>query len=93
MRTAGLYPDDMAGTGDFPLQRELDTFEAERAGLLGRAAGKYVLIHDDELAGVFDTEADGIREGYRLFGNVAFLVKKIEAVDVPEYLPANLIAV
>jgi hypothetical protein len=76
-----------------PLQQELETFEAHRAELLGRAAGKYALVHHDQVVGVFDTDADGIREGYRLFGNVPFLVKKIEAVDIPEQFSSNLIIV
>jgi hypothetical protein len=82
-----VYPEGMAGSGEFPLKRELETFEAHRGELLGRAPGKYALVHHDELAGVFDTEPDAIDEGYRTFGNVPFLVKRIEAVDVPERLP------
>jgi hypothetical protein len=65
------------------LQQELDTYEAHRAELLGRATGKYVLVHDAELVGEYDTEADAIAEGYKLFGNVPFLVKRIEPVEVP----------
>ena len=76
---------------DQPLRRELETFEAHRAELLGRAAGKYALIHDDQVVDVFDTEADAIRDGYRQFGNVPFLVKKITDVDVPERFISNLI--
>jgi hypothetical protein len=74
-----------------PLQQETETFEAHRAELLGRAAGKYALIHGDQLVDVFDTEADAIRDGYRQFGNVPFLVKKVTDVDVPERFISNLI--
>jgi hypothetical protein len=80
----------MEGSEDFPLRRELEVYESHRAELLSRAPGKYALIHGDELAGVFDTEADGINEGYRRFGYVPFLVHRIQAVDVPEYLPVRL---
>ena len=41
---------------------------------------------------VFDTEADAIRDGYRQFGNVPFLVKRIEPVDTPERFVSNLVA-
>jgi hypothetical protein len=75
-----------------PLRQELETFEEHRAELLGRAAGKFALVHDGQVAGVFDTEADGIAEGYRQFGNVPFLVKRIEAVDIPERFASNLVA-
>jgi hypothetical protein len=74
------------------LQQELRTFEAHRAELLGQALGKFALVHKDQVAGVFDTEADAIREGYRAFGNVPFLVKRIEAVEIPERFVSNLIA-
>lgn len=65
------------------LARELETYEANRERLLGEALGKYVLIHEDELIGAYDTEADAIAEGYRRFGNVPFLVKRISPIDEP----------
>jgi hypothetical protein len=74
-----------------PLRQELETFDAHRAELLGRAPGKYALVHTDQVVDVFDTEADAIREGYRRFGNVPFLVKKIAPVDIPERFASNLI--
>lgn len=75
-----------------PLRQELETFDAHRAELLGRAAGKFALVHEDQVIGIFDTEADAIRDGYRQFGNVPFLVKKIEPVDIPERFVSNLVA-
>jgi hypothetical protein len=86
-----LYADDMSTSPDLPLQRELDTFEAHRAELLAASAGRYALVHGDQVAGVFDNEHDGISEGYRSFGNVPFLVKKIEPVDLPVYMPIALL--
>ena len=86
-----LYPAGMEGSGDFPLRTELRAFEAQRAGLLARAPGKYALIHGDQVIGVFDAEMDGIAEGYRRLGRVPFLVKKIEAVDIPVWLPAGVV--
>jgi hypothetical protein len=76
-----------------PLRQELETFDAHRAELLGRAQGKFALVHGDQVVDVFDTEADGIREGYRQFGNVPFLVKRIVPVDIPERFASNLIII
>jgi hypothetical protein len=76
-----------------PLRLELATFDAHRAELLGRAPGKYALVHEAQVIGIFDTEADAIRDGYGQFGNVPFLVKKIEPVDIPERFVSNLIAI
>lgn len=66
-----------------PLRQELETYEAHREQLLGEARGKYVLIHGDSIASTYDTEQDAIKEGYRQFGNVPFLVKRIAALDEP----------
>ena len=82
----------MAAPEDFPLRAELEAFESRRAELVDRASGKFALIRGDRLAGIYDTEADGIREGYRLFGNVPFLVQVIRPVDVPEHVPAIITA-
>lgn len=84
--TGAHYAGGMAAAQEFPLARELEVFEAHRQELMGRAAGKYELVHGDQLAGEFDTETDAIGEGYKLFGNVPFLVKKIEPMDIPRRL-------
>ncbi len=76
---------------EMPLQQELKTFEAHRAELNGQAPGKFALVHGSGIRGIFDTEADAIREGYRQFGNVPFLVKRIEPVDTPERFVSNLV--
>jgi len=69
------------------LTQELATFEANRENLLGTALNKYVLIHGTEIVGTYDTEHDAIQQGYRQFGNVPFLVRRISPVqDVANYL-------
>jgi hypothetical protein len=65
------------------LQAELDTFESLRMTLLHRATGKYALVKGHDLVDIFDNEVEAIREGYRRFGNEAFLVKQIVKADVP----------
>ncbi len=83
----------MSRPEEFPLARELDAFDGHREELMGRAAGKYALLHGDHLAGEFDTEADAIAEGYQMFGNVPFLVKRIEPVDIPRRFGSYVSAV
>jgi hypothetical protein len=75
------------------LEPELETYDQHKEELLGTAAGKWVLIRGQEIAGTFDTQDDAISEGYRRFGNVPFLVKQILAHEAPEYFTSNLIAV
>ncbi len=58
------------------LAKELETFERLRGELM-KDAGKFALVHGDELAGVFESYADAIRTGYEKFGLSPFLVKQI----------------
>ena len=75
------------------LSEDLNLFESQRASLLEKSEGKFVLIHDDEVMGIYDSEQDAIREGYKHLGNVPFLVKRIATVEVPLYFTSNLIKV
>lgn len=65
------------------LDQELETFENHKEELLGTSEGKYVLIHKDEIVDTYDSQTDAVSAGYKKFGNVAFLVKKIEEVETP----------
>jgi len=73
----------MTTSGTITLQTELDVFERLRLSLLDRAPGKYALVKGSDLVDTFGSEAEAIREGYRRFGNEAFLVKHIVEADVP----------
>lgn len=75
------------------LAAEAETYEHHRDELLGAAEGKFVLIFRDQVAGVFDSERDAIRQGYERFGNVPFLVKQIVRVETPENFVSNLLGV
>lgn len=74
------------------LAEELEVYAASKAELLAESEGKFVLIHDSEILGAYETEADAITEGYRRVGNVPFLVKQVLAVEIPERYVSNLIA-
>ena len=65
------------------LQEELEYFERRRLELLERAPGKYVLIKGAEVIGIFDSEVEAARTGYRQIGNEPFLIKHIVEADVP----------
>jgi len=65
------------------LETEEKTYEQRRAEFLQAHEGKYVLIKDTGVLGFFETEKDAIAEGFRRCGYVPFLVKRIEAVDLP----------
>ena len=67
------------------LHRELDFFESQRMELLARAPGKYALVKDTTLVGIYDTEIEAVGAGYRQIGNLPFLVKQIVEEDIPLY--------
>jgi hypothetical protein len=62
------------------LEQEMATYKRELPNLMSRA-GKFVVIKGEMVASTWDTYADAIQEGYRLFGLESFLVKKIELVE------------
>ena len=75
------------------LKQELETFEAHKKELLGKAIGKFVLIKNDKIIGMSDTANDAINRGYEEFGNVPFLVKEIVEVEIPVEIVSSLLAV
>ena len=57
---------------------------------LEKEAGRYVLIHGDEIAGVWDTNQEALEEGYRRFLLEPFLVQHIVADEKPIFVPREL---
>lgn len=75
------------------LDAELETYERQRDHLLATAENKFVLIHEDKVAGVYDSRNDALAQGYAQFGMVPFLVKQIVRVETPENFVSNLLGV
>lgn len=67
------------------LERELQTYKRKLAELAPQE-GRYVLIHEDEVVGVYTSYEDALKEGYDKFGLTPFLVKKIQAVEQVQYV-------
>jgi hypothetical protein len=63
------------------LKQELETYELHRSSLLSESEGKFVLIHGDEVAGVWPTYREALKTGYERYGLQPFLVKQIELVE------------
>ena len=72
---------------------ELKAYTDNLDALLGAHEGKFVLIHGDEVLGVFDSNMDAITRGYRELGNIPFLVKHIVKVEAPLNFVSNLLGV
>ena len=69
------------------LEKELKTYETNKATLLASSEGKFVLIHGDQVLGIFAAEEDAVGAGYEKVGlNSSFLVKQIVAIEPTMYL-------
>jgi hypothetical protein len=73
-----------------PLDRELATYEREKARLLKESEGKFVLIHHDDVIGVFETQFDAIDEGWKRFPNQPILTKKITPTEEVVFIPRRI---
>ena len=75
------------------LDAEFKTYEQNLDHLLGTAEGKFVLIYDSRMIGIYDSKMDAIAAGYQQFGNVPFLVKQILRIEAPLNFMPSLLAV
>lgn len=60
------------------LEKEIETYKNKLPSILGDQ-GKYVLIKELDIVGIYSTYDDAITVGYEKFGLEPFLVKKISA--------------
>ncbi len=66
--------------------REEAAYQRDRERLVQAYLGWIVLVHQDEVVGVFRTASEAIREGFRRFGDVKIMVREITAQDEPEFI-------
>lgn len=76
-----------------PLARESETFRRELPGLLANpeTAGRFVLIHGDAVAGVYDSFDESLAAGYDRFELKPFFVKQVLLNEKPKYFSRNYI--
>ena len=67
------------------LEKELATYK-NHIDELKPEAGRFVLIHGDEVVGTFSAYDDALKAGYTKFGLDPFLVKQIEAVEQAHFI-------
>jgi hypothetical protein len=70
------------------LAEEMATYRDRLPELLRGQEGEYVLIKGADVVGVFHDRSRALREGYRRFGVVPFLVRQITASEPVVYLPS-----
>jgi hypothetical protein len=67
------------------LDKELETYKKKLPELAGQE-GKFVLIHGEEVADVFSSYEDAIKEGYTRYKLEPFLVKQIQAFEQVQFI-------
>lgn len=71
------------------LEKEMATYQRKLPELLA-SEGKFVLLHGEELAGIWDTYEDALQAGYSKFGLDPFMVKRIQGVEQALYFSREL---
>jgi len=74
------------------LAHELTTYENRKEELLCAHEGKFVLIHGDDVAGIWDTYKDALEAGYQRFGLEPFLVKQICGIKQIQFFTRDITA-
>jgi hypothetical protein len=75
--TAAEEEDRSGGVGLAALAEEIATYGDHRPQLLREHLGRFVLIKGADILGIFPDYSTALREGYRRFGVVPFLVRQI----------------
>ena len=73
------------------LKTELDTYLRHKDELVRESEGKYVVVHGDEVVGVWDTYEDALRAGYEKVGLEPFLVKQVRSIEQVHFFFRDLI--
>ncbi len=71
-----------------PLETEMRYFESMKAEWLKLHLGKFALIKEAQLIGVFDTDAAAFQAGVAQFGAEPFLVKQVVDSEPVQQFPA-----
>jgi len=67
------------------LEKELATYKAKLNEFKG-SEGKFVLIHGEDVIGMFTSYEDAIKDGYEKFKLEPFLVKQIQATEQAQFV-------
>ncbi len=71
------------------LETEIAFFDKQKPELVEKYLGRFVLIRDSELIGVFNTIQEAIAAGARQFGLSSFLVREVKLEAEAElFIPA-----
>ncbi len=75
---------------ELALKTEMEVYKRELQALL-KDEGKYVLIHGEEIGGIYAVYEDALKVGYEKFGVNPFLVKKISATEQIQFFTRDVL--
>ena len=72
------------------LDQEIKYYESQHKDLLAKSEGKFVLVKESEILGIFASENAAYAEGLKRLGNEPFLIKQVtdqvgDTVALPAY--------
>lgn len=76
-----------------PLKEERDFFAASLEEWFKLHPNKVALVKGKRLIGVFDTEANALSEGAKLFNSEPFLVRRIELEETESSAPSYTLGI
>ncbi|MGQ7830407.1 hypothetical protein [Altererythrobacter sp. Z27] len=72
----------MAHSIEVEIERNYAVFLDLLRSLLPKEAGRYALLHDQKLIGVFDSPADAERKGFEKFGKSPYSIQQVDSEPV-----------
>ena len=70
------------------LEKEIAFYEKNLENWLSLYQGKFVLVKDEELVGVYDSNEQALTAGASLFGLASYLIRRVEKSKEDIKLPA-----
>jgi hypothetical protein len=68
--------------------KEITAYEMKKSQLLAEHLGKYALVHESDVIGVFDTEMNALQAGYQRFGPIPLFIQQIIPAQPQQSAPA-----
>lgn len=73
------------------LTKQIEWFESNRESLLKENEGKWVVVHDQTLVGIYDTFDEAYRNGIEKTKSEEMLIKQITEKDEPIQMSISLL--
>ncbi len=75
------------------LETEINLYNQNLESLLAESSGKFVLIKNSEIIGIYDNFGDALSNGARLFGLDSYLIRQVMKNEKEINIPALTLGV